>query len=104
MKNKNTIIITLIIIAIILISYWCLNKNKQITNFEECIAAGNPAMESYPRQCRDPKTDKTFTEEISDAWRIDGIHLMQHETEGAFGTAGSLADLRRASQASTNRL
>ena len=23
-----------------------------ITNFEECIAAGNPAMESYPRQCR----------------------------------------------------
>ncbi len=21
-------------------------------NFEECIAAGNPAMESYPRQCR----------------------------------------------------
>jgi len=23
-----------------------------INNFEECIAAGNPAMESYPRQCR----------------------------------------------------
>lgn len=22
------------------------------TNFEECIAEGNPAMESYPRQCR----------------------------------------------------
>ena len=26
--------------------------NSPITNFEECIAAGNPAMESYPRQCR----------------------------------------------------
>lgn len=25
---------------------------SSITNFEECIAAGNPAMESYPRQCR----------------------------------------------------
>ncbi len=23
-----------------------------INSFEECIAAGNPAMESYPRQCR----------------------------------------------------
>ena len=34
-----------------------------ISSFEECIAAGNPAMESYPRQCR--AGDKTFTEEIS---------------------------------------
>lgn len=24
---------------------------KAVTNFEECLAAGNPAMESYPRQC-----------------------------------------------------
>ncbi len=24
-----------------------------IDGFEECIAAGNPVMESYPRQCRD---------------------------------------------------
>jgi len=34
----------------------------EITNFEECIQAGNPAMESYPRQCR--ANDKTFTEQI----------------------------------------
>ena len=27
------------------------NKNK-ITSFEDCIAAGFPAMESYPRQCQ----------------------------------------------------
>ncbi|MBU0706586.1 hypothetical protein KJ657_02610 [Patescibacteria group bacterium] len=33
-----------------------------VTNFEECIAAGNPVMESYPRQCR--HGDQTFTEEI----------------------------------------
>jgi hypothetical protein len=33
------------------------------TNFEECIAEGNPAMESYPRQCR--TTDgKHFVESI----------------------------------------
>ncbi len=33
-----------------------------IENFQDCIDAGNPAMESYPRQCR--AGDKTFTEEI----------------------------------------
>jgi len=36
--------------------------STDVSNFEECIAAGNPAMESYPRQCR--HGDQTFTEEI----------------------------------------
>ena len=37
---------------------------NEINNFEECIAAGNPAMESYPRQCR-TEDDKHFVEVIS---------------------------------------
>jgi hypothetical protein len=36
---------------------------KQVSNFEECIAAGNPAMESYPRQCR--HEGRTFIESQS---------------------------------------
>jgi hypothetical protein len=28
------------------------NLSSQINSFEECVAAGNPVMESYPRQCR----------------------------------------------------
>ncbi len=46
-----------------------------ITNFEECAAAGNPVMESYPRQCR--AGGKNFTEYIgnelekTDLIRID---------------------------------
>ncbi|MBU0662540.1 hypothetical protein KKH30_02670, partial [Candidatus Micrarchaeota archaeon] len=35
----------------------------EITNFEGCVAAGNPAMESYPRKCR--AGDRTFTEVIA---------------------------------------
>lgn len=27
-------------------------RDTRISNFEECAAAGNPVMESYPRQCR----------------------------------------------------
>jgi hypothetical protein len=33
-----------------------------ITNFEECAVAGNPVMESYPRQCN--ANGQTFTEYI----------------------------------------
>lgn len=34
-----------------------------ITSFEECVAAGYPVMESYPRQCRVPGLP-TFVEDI----------------------------------------
>jgi hypothetical protein len=56
-----------------------------ITDFETCIAAGNPAMESYPRQCRDPESGKTFTE---NAWRLDDIQLRRHESDFSYGCFG----------------
>jgi len=37
---------------------------RQITSFEECLQAGNPVMESYPRQCR--SESGLFVEDISD--------------------------------------
>ena len=40
----------------------CELSSGEITNFEECIAAGNPAMESYPRQCR--ADGQTFVENV----------------------------------------
>ena len=65
MKNKKLFIISLVLSALLLILLGYNSLNMKIpTNFEECIAAGNPAMESYPRQCRDPLSDQTFTEEI----------------------------------------
>ncbi len=35
-----------------------------ITSFEECVAAGNPVMESFPRQCR-ASDGKLYREDIS---------------------------------------
>ena len=35
-----------------------------VSSFEECVRAGNPIMESYPRQCR--HGDMTYTEIIDD--------------------------------------
>jgi len=42
---------------------WAL-ETSPTDNFEECAAAGNPVMESYPRQCRTPD-GKHFVEEIN---------------------------------------
>ena len=42
------------------------NTNKPITlvtNFEECVAEGNPVQESYPRRCT-ARDGATFTEDI----------------------------------------
>lgn len=43
----------------------CSWSTKPITNFEECAAAGNPVMESYPRQCR--ADNQTFVEVIDES-------------------------------------
>lgn len=54
---------TILFIIVMLLVAGCANVSEdRITNFKECIAAGNPVMESYPRQCR--AGDKTFVEEI----------------------------------------
>lgn len=56
-------LIALIVIVMIVIT---LLPKPVITDFESCIKAGNPAMESYPRQCRDQNSDRTFTEVIDE--------------------------------------
>ncbi len=62
--NKISKIILFVIIIIILIFLVSYSASQEITNFEECVSAGNPIMESYPRQCRDASNDRTFVEEI----------------------------------------
>ncbi|MFH1632304.1 MAG: Gmad2 immunoglobulin-like domain-containing protein [bacterium] len=58
MKN-----LSLLLVAIILIGAGCTaSSDVVVENFDDCVAAGNPVMESYPQQCR--HGDETFTEEI----------------------------------------
>jgi hypothetical protein len=47
------------IVGIILIFIAC---QKPISSFEECVAQGNPVLESYPRQCT--ADGKTFVEPL----------------------------------------
>jgi hypothetical protein len=74
MKILITIIVILIVAFGAYYFFWKEDIPKPaITSFEECVAAGNPVMESYPRQCR--AGDKNFIEEIAlqykDIIRID---------------------------------
>ncbi len=56
-------IIILAIISIFITGCGLIPQSESIINsFDECIAAGYPAMESYPRQCSDG--NKSFTEYI----------------------------------------
>lgn len=38
------------------------NPQPEIKNFEDCVAAGNPVMESYPAQCQ--AGGRVFVEKI----------------------------------------
>jgi len=50
---------------------------KVINSFEECVAAGYPVLESYPRQCKTPD-EKTFTEDIGNV--IEKMDLIRVST------------------------
>ncbi|MEK7635345.1 MAG: Gmad2 immunoglobulin-like domain-containing protein [Patescibacteria group bacterium] len=85
-SNKKTvvmaiglIVLLIVIIAGLVVWFSRMGKTKQtatVTNFEECVAAGNPVMESYPRQCRDG--DNNFTENIGN--ELDKSDLIRLDT------------------------
>jgi len=64
----NKIVVGIIVILLIIVAgvfFWQNQpKNEVVINsFEECVAAGNPVMESYPEQCR-TEDGKLFVREL----------------------------------------
>ena len=65
MKKTLPVFIIVLIIAVFGVMWWLAKDEAPkpvVTSFEECVEAGNPVMESYPRQCRGD--DQIFTENI----------------------------------------
>ncbi len=62
-RIRNVLAIIFALIAIT--GFWALyqRETKSITSFEECAAAGNPVMESYPEVCL-TKDGKRFVRDI----------------------------------------
>ncbi len=71
----------LIIVAVTGFLVWNYKNPEEpglvITNFDECIAAGYPALESYPQQCKTPEGE-TFVEDIGN--EIEKIDLIRINT------------------------
>ncbi len=64
-KKKVLMVVTGLMILLVLGTFLLIffnSEKKNISNFDECVEAGNPVMESYPRQCM--AGDRTFTEYI----------------------------------------
>lgn len=53
--------VLILIGGIVLIFVDRTNRDAGITSFDDCVAAGYPVMELYPRQCR-TKDGRAFTE------------------------------------------
>lgn len=63
--NKKMIlygVIVLVAVVVIGVAYVLMQKptTKSINSFAECVAAGNPVMESFPEQCK-TADGKSFT-------------------------------------------
>jgi hypothetical protein len=98
MKNKTLLYGFLaVVIAIVGISLFAyLNKPTttptpegqiiEISSFEECAAAGNPVMQSYPPRCK-TADGKTFTQGLP-AWKTDGITMMRIPETGNLACFG----------------
>ncbi len=67
MQSKRLVYPTFIIIIILVGAglFWYSNKPtiKAASTFEECVVAGYPVLESYPRQCR-TREGRAFVEDI----------------------------------------
>jgi hypothetical protein len=64
-----------------------------VTNFDECAAAGNPIMESYPEQCRDPITGTTFTKGEQNETRSEAQRKYRVRGVGAYASVGAVCFL-----------
>lgn len=82
MKNNSIKIIISLIVILLVVSLTFLFKKQEVsdvlvTNFQECHEAGNPIMESYPRQCNS-KDGGHFVEEIGN--EIEKMNLIRLES------------------------
>jgi hypothetical protein len=86
---KKLIIIGMVIVVVFAFGVIILNSNHEeviVNDFESCVSAGNPVMESFPRQCRDGVTNRFYVEDTT--WENDGIRLAIVKETGEYACFG----------------
>jgi len=75
MTDLGKIVVLCVLLVLATFSYYFVNRGGQeevvirITSFKECVEAGNPVMESFPRKCQ--SGDQVFVEEIEEPIKLD---------------------------------
>lgn len=87
--KKILIVWTITVVLVLAIATSLMVKKTsedEILSFEDCAAAGNPVIESYPPRCR---TDdgRLFTQELP-SWKTDGVILMKIPETGKLACFG----------------
>lgn len=69
----RTILWLVLLVAVIGLGAYIVSRPAAtIASFEDCVAAGNPVMESWPRQCR-TADGRLFVEELNTATSTDSV-------------------------------
>ncbi len=71
-KAVKQIIFGVILLVVAGAAYWYGDRTPKVTSFQECVAAGNLVMESYPRQCKTPD-GQMFREDIGNELEKDDL-------------------------------
>jgi len=86
-------ILVVVLVVVVALGYFMFFSAPVVTNFEECVLAGNPVMESYPRQCIDHGV--TFVEQVGTRVdETDGYKIV-YGTETVDDTAYYELDCKR---------
>lgn len=72
----SKLLLLIMIAASVVLSACSTAPQSKIISFEECVAAGNAVMESYPRQCR--AGGETFVEQINNSQKLIGGDRDEH--------------------------
>lgn len=77
-KNKQLWPLWIAIAVVVILAGFVLVRREsepEVTSFDDCVAAGNAVMESYPQQCR-TSDGETFVEDIgNELEKIDLIRI-----------------------------
>jgi hypothetical protein len=91
--NNKTLSLIFVILAIVLVAF-LFNQNAKkradsvvVTDFASCAAAGNPIMESYPRQCRS-KDGQLYTEYIGNVSDKEKMITLENPRPNAIISSG----------------
>jgi hypothetical protein len=86
-NSKKRIVIIFSILGVLILagaagSYYYYSRMKSVTNYDECVAAGNPIMDSYPEQCMTPDKKHFTNPHASRAFEGVAVCLPHKDTGG----------------------